>query len=165
VWQAHRSEANATIADSDNVLLLRAARPGSGFIPDDRPRPPRGASETPRGLIVANICYFNAAVEPEFVEFFENVVRPQLDTAGMPSLASFITETSPNNFPRLPVREHDYVFVWFARFADRGDYEQHVATLGASSAWIRIADTLHRKLKALPEVLLLQPTPRSQLHD
>ncbi len=165
LWQAHRSAANATIVDSDNVLLLRAARPGSGFIPDDRPRPPRGASETPKGLIVANICYFNAPVEPAFVVFFESVVRPELDRAGMPILASFVTETSPNNFPRLPVREHDHVFVWFARFADRGDYERHLASLGASSAWTRIADTLYPKLKALPEILLLQPTPRSQLHD
>jgi quinol monooxygenase YgiN len=165
LWQAHRSAANATIADSDNVLLLRAARPGSGFSPDDRLRPPRGARETPQGLIVANICYFDAPVEAASVDFFENVVRPHLNATGIPILASLITETSPNNYPRLPIREHEHVFVWFARFADRADYEQHLATPGASWAWNGIAETLHQKMKGPPEVLLLQPTPRSQMHD
>src|SRR6267142_529420 len=31
VWQAHREAANATMLDSDNVLLLRPAADGSGF--------------------------------------------------------------------------------------------------------------------------------------
>ena len=31
VWKAHREAANATIIDSDNVLLLRPALPTSGF--------------------------------------------------------------------------------------------------------------------------------------
>src|SRR3979409_225487 len=31
VWGRHRDAANETMVDSDNVLLLRPARPGSGF--------------------------------------------------------------------------------------------------------------------------------------
>src|SRR6267142_1534331 len=31
VWKAHREAANATMVDSDNVLLLRPAHPISGF--------------------------------------------------------------------------------------------------------------------------------------
>jgi hypothetical protein len=31
VWKAHREAANATMIDSDNVLLLRPAVPTSGF--------------------------------------------------------------------------------------------------------------------------------------
>ena len=31
VWQQYRNDANATMIDSDNVLLLREAWPGSGF--------------------------------------------------------------------------------------------------------------------------------------
>jgi hypothetical protein len=38
VWKAHREVANATMIDSDNALLLRPARPGSGFrVKNDRP--------------------------------------------------------------------------------------------------------------------------------
>src|SRR5262245_42198391 len=49
VWQAHREAANATMLDSDNVLLLRGARASSGFAPRRQPRPPKGATETPPG--------------------------------------------------------------------------------------------------------------------
>src|SRR5678815_3815796 len=37
VWQAHRDAANATMLDSDDVLLLRPARTGSGFRAGARP--------------------------------------------------------------------------------------------------------------------------------
>jgi len=45
VWKEHREAANATMVDSDNVLLLRPALPTSGFSVNsgDRPRP--GANE------------------------------------------------------------------------------------------------------------------------
>jgi NIPSNAP len=165
VWHAHRDVANSTMVDSDNVLLLHVARPGSGFIADDRPRPPKGAREVPHGLFVVNIYHFDAPVEPAFVRFFEKAVRPLLDTAGIPILASFVSETGPNNFPRLPVREGEHVFVWFSRFADRTDYDRRLGTLVAAPAWKGVAETLHRKLKALPEAVRLQPTPRSQLRD
>src|SRR3954470_17007248 len=33
VWQAHRGTANPMLDDNDNVLLLRSARPNSGFGP------------------------------------------------------------------------------------------------------------------------------------
>lgn len=167
MWQAHRSAANATIADSDNVLLLHVARPDSGFVPDDTPRPAKGTARdaTPRGLIVATIYNFDAAVEPAFAEFFENAVRPYLKAAGIQVLASFVTETSPNNFPRLPTRDADHVFVWFARFADQMAYEEHQAALVRSAEWGEVADAIQSKLNAMPEVLRLQPTLRSQLHN
>ena len=117
------------------------------------------------GLIVATIDYFSAPVEPAFIEFFENTVRPHLDAAGVRVLASFITETLPNNFPRLPIREADHVFVSFSRFADPDDYERSLAKLAASSGWSDVCEALRGKLSAPPEVLRLEPTPRSQLHD
>jgi len=39
VWKAHRQAANATMIDSTNVLLLRPARPRSGFVVGSN-RPP-----------------------------------------------------------------------------------------------------------------------------
>jgi hypothetical protein len=42
VWQQYRNDANATMIDSDNVLLLREAWPGSGFAAAAAPRPPVG---------------------------------------------------------------------------------------------------------------------------
>ena len=164
VWKAHGKAAGATMVDASNALLLRDARPESGFRLD-APRPPKGTTHGSSALIVANIYYFEAAVEPSFVEFFERVVQPQLKAAGIPILASFVSETAPNNFPRLPVRESDRVFIWFSRFADQADYERRLAALAGSLEWKGVADALRARLKSSPEVLRLQPTLRSQLRN
>src|SRR5947209_12081023 len=46
VWKAHREAANATMVDSDNVLLLRPALPASGFSLEGRDRPASGANRS-----------------------------------------------------------------------------------------------------------------------
>lgn len=163
IWQAHRAVANGTMIDSANVLLLHVARPGSGFIANGRPRPARGATAVPEALVVATICYFDNPAGSEFAEFFERSVRPHLEAAQARVLASFVTETSPNNFPKLPIRDKEHVFVWFSSFGSQPDYERHLASLAQSIEWRSVAEELHRRLKAQPEVLRLRPTPRSQL--
>jgi hypothetical protein len=80
-------------------------------------------------------------------------------------LAAFVTESSPNNFPRLPVREDQHVFVWFTKAASQAEYELQVALLSHSREWRKVTMALQRKLKVPPEVLRLQPTARSHLRD
>ena len=155
VWQAHREAANATIDDNDDVLLLREARPGSGFVGDDSPRPAPGAA-SPRGLVVAVIDY--PKDETAYAEAFQRRVRPQLAAAGASAIAEFVREKSPNNFPRLPVRESEAVFVWFVKFRDRASYDRARAALDAIG---RGQATL---LVKPSDVLELEPTARSQLH-
>src|SRR5437868_9734879 len=48
VWKAHREAANATMIDSDNVLLLRPALPTSGFSLGNLKRAPVGSDEVDR---------------------------------------------------------------------------------------------------------------------
>jgi hypothetical protein len=48
VWKAHQEAANATMIDSDNVLLLRPALRTSGFSLENMRRPPRGSDEVRR---------------------------------------------------------------------------------------------------------------------
>jgi hypothetical protein len=163
VWKAHRNAANATMLDSDDVLLLHVAPAGSGLTPGDRPRPPKGTTEIPERLVVANIYSFAAPVGAEFVDFFDHVIKPELHAAGMTVHASYVSETSPNNFPRLPVREGEHAFVWFAAFSNPSDYERCLERLTRSAAWPRVGAALQAKLKGQPEVLRLQPTPRSAL--
>src|SRR5205814_5254519 len=76
VWKAHREAANATMIDSDNVLLLRPARPTSGFSLENSNRPPVGSEEVPTSLVVATIYYFADPVTPDFINFFEHTLRP-----------------------------------------------------------------------------------------
>jgi len=47
VWKAHREAANATMVDSDNVLLLCPAAPTSGFSLENMKRPPVGGDNIP----------------------------------------------------------------------------------------------------------------------
>jgi hypothetical protein len=163
VWAEHRNAANATMIDSDNVLLLRAARAGSGFSSGNRPRPPRGATAIPEGLVIVNIYPFAAAVGPQFLDFFTSAIEPELRAAGVTVSASYRTETTPNDFPRLPVREKDHVFVWFAEFENPSRYDRSLAKLARSPAWQAIDESLRRQLDGPPEVLRLQPTARSEL--
>jgi hypothetical protein len=147
--------------DSDNVLLLHVARPDSGLDSGNRPRPAKGASEVPRRLVVANIYSFAGPVGAEFLDFFDRRVKPELQKAGATVRGSYLSETSPNNFPRLPIREKENVFVWFASFADQSEYEQSLARLARSAPWRMIDRALKTMMKGEPEVLRLQPTSRS----
>ena len=162
VWRAHRDAANATMIDSDNVLLLRPAAPASGFALDDA-RPAITAVETPSGLVVATVYAFDAPVDVDFLDFFARELRPAFAAAGARVVASFATESATNTFPRLPVREGEHVFAWFARFDDVAAYEGYRATLAATPGWRDIAGALSRQLQAPPEVLRLAPTRRSLL--
>ena len=62
------------------------------------------------------IYYLGDVDLAEFERFFEQSVLPQLAAQGVSPIARLVTEESPNNFPRLPVREHERTFIWFGRW-------------------------------------------------
>jgi NIPSNAP len=157
VWAEHRSEANATMIDSSDVLLLRPARPNSGFTLEDD-RPPAGSDEPREGIVTASI-YHGAGASDAPLELFEHVLEPAWTAAGAPIAGCFVTERSPNTFPALPVREGENVVVWFSLFADRAAHDRHVAALARSREWRDASRGLGRSL----EVRRLSPTPRSLL--
>ncbi len=163
VWKAHREAANATMIDADNVLLLHPARAGSAFsLRGDRP--PLGAKEDGGGLVVATIYYLDADAGDGFTDFFERAIKPALSASGASVEATFVTEHSPNNYPKLHVREGENVFVSFSVFPDQGAHDRHLAALAKNPRWTgEIAKELARRVKGHPEVLRLSPTLRSHL--
>ena len=164
VWKAHRDAANATMIDSDNVLLLRPIHASAGFSFTNGSRPPRGSRAARNGFVSATIYYFDRPATSEFIRYFENTMRPELVSSGAEILATFITEDSPNTFPRLPVREGEQVFVWFGGFVDQAAYKAHLAHLRESKLWNeKIAAFLKKHVQSKPEILRLVPTPRSRL--
>jgi hypothetical protein len=163
VWKAHRNAANATMIDSDNVLLLRPALPTSGFPLEHASRAPLGSPTKREGLLVATIYHLGKTKGADFAAFFERELQPHLNKAGISVLASFVTEKHPNSFPRLPVREDANVFVWFSRFSDREACEKCAATVGESMQQKEVTTKLVELTKGQPEVLLLSPTQRSLL--
>ena len=162
VWKAHREAANATMIDSDNVLLLRPALPGSGFQLQHASRGTPGSMEEREVLWVATIYHLGRTTGADLAVFFERELRPHLTSSGVPVLASFVTETRPNSFPQLPVREDANVFVWFSRFARRVDYEKWSAAVEELLRQSGVMTKLAELTKGC-EVLLLSPTARSLL--
>jgi hypothetical protein len=99
LWREHAAAANDTMIDSDDVLLLR---------PTDPPHPP-----PPDGGPAWGLGQVWSADRCPSVEQAHAVLARVLETP----VAMWRTEPGPNTFPRLPVREGEYV-VWLATFAD-----------------------------------------------
>jgi hypothetical protein len=165
VWRANRDRANATMIDSDNVLLLRPARPNSGFPEVARPDGPTPLErDETNGLLSATIYYLKRPAEGAFVDFFESQLAPVLRRAGASVAAYYTTEPSPNNFPRLPVRENEPVLAWFSRFTDPAAYRRYALGFRLSDG-LRpaLAHRLASFLSSDPEIHGLLPTSRSRL--
>jgi NIPSNAP len=155
VWQAHREAANATMIDSDNVLLLRAARSGATFTLGEE-RLPVGAIGSGRGLVLAVIAHLHSFdLGTVAVDVFESTIAPAIAAAGGSLLGYFLTEASTNDFPSLPVRENEPVLVWFVGIADAG---------GSIGEIVQASSTLDEAWSSgQVEYLRLVPTARSLL--
>ena len=164
VWKTHRKAARATVADSDDVLLLKPADEGTAFRLDPDDRPGQGEANPPRGVIAATMYYFEGPVSSGFTSWFRAVVVPILAAAGTSVLAQLVTEPAPNLFPRLPVREGENVFVWFAAYPDAQSQAASARRLEGLPRWRDgVAAALRAKLLRAPEILVLAPTARSLL--
>src|SRR4029453_18960506 len=101
--------------------------------------------------------------DADFLAFFEGTVDPLLRGAGTIILASFVTEHSRNNFPRLELREGENVFTLFTGFKDLAAYHAHMTALGRNALWRgEIAPALRQRIHGRPHVLRLAPTSHPQ---
>lgn len=163
VWQQHRAAANATMIDSDNVLLLRPAQPGPGAVAEKRPAHGEKAEST-AGAICIGTCALTAPAETGFAARFDRELMPMLRQHGADVVARYLTDASENTFPRLPVREGERVFVWVARFGDVAALDAHLHALHGSAAWKEaLAAAMLEELVQPPHLLRLAPTARSEL--
>jgi hypothetical protein len=158
VWKQHRDAANATMADSDNVLLLRPASPGAGLTHQglDRTAP---ATDTPaESRVEVTVCPLEAPAGDDLLADLRLRALPALDGALGRTVACYVTEPAENNFPALPVRP-DNVLVWISRpdnaSGPRGTHAPDLTT--------EVLPTLEKYLDGPPQTMRLSPTPRSQL--
>jgi hypothetical protein len=159
VWRANSKAANGTMIDSDDVLLLRPARPDSAFRLDGSSRESVTAGQG-EGLVETTILYLDGAAKTErAVDLFEKAIAPAVAERGGTMLAYFVTEPSENTFPSLPVREGEEVLVWCVGYADRQTFERASSRAGELRRGAAGALGSRRS----PEVLRLAPTSRSLL--
>ncbi|AEG91473.1 NIPSNAP family protein [Ramlibacter tataouinensis] len=159
VWAAHRDAANATMADSDNVLLLRPARSGSAWT-RERPRPAAGAGGCAPGLLDGTVFALREPASPALLDLVCGRAAQVLREGGALDVGWYTNEPAPNDFPRLPVREKEQVLLGLALFADAPAFDAFVR----AGRWQReIAPALQPCLAAAPETRRLCPTARSAL--
>jgi len=156
VWQKHRESVNPLLEDNDNVLLLRPAAMDLAL--PDRPRADRES-----GLWVATIHYLWKDPAEGFTEFFRKKMAPLLRDSGLDIEGAYVVETTPNDFPRLPVRQHEKVFVWFARVADPAAHQSAMDRLHANPAWRDVELRLKDYEERAAQQLRLIPTDRSMM--
>jgi NIPSNAP protein len=151
VWARYRDQANATMVDTDNVLLLRTPSPQAALNVPSRDPVAEARASGGVALVIAPVAEAGRALE-----LFEREIASAAVRGGGVLLGYFLTEASPNNFPRLPIREDTNVFVFLVGYSDE-------AGLGAAKD---ILEDLARRLTEEGETskaLRLEPTRRSLL--
>ncbi len=161
VWQAHRNAANATMIDSDNVLLLRPAWQGASYPWDLSLRAEKNAVHIPTGLIDISIFYLKEPATADLLLYVKDEVAQVLQAGGAAHQGWFITETQENTFTGLPVRKGENVLMGIGLFESLQSFE----AFGASQVWQqRIAPKLADYLQSPSQTLRLTPTARSAVH-
>lgn len=99
-WKTHRDAANATMIDSDNVLLLRPAGD-----------PALSNRLEYRGPLVAATYLFKTESDAQAFALASGDLNAAMKRDGGAIVALLTTERSVNTFPRLPVREGEHAVV------------------------------------------------------
>jgi hypothetical protein len=173
VWARHKGEANGTMVNSDNVLMLRPL--GDGALPSllgpgplphgfgaHRPSPASDLGEP--GLFELTTCYLAPRTDTAFAAWFEDTVCPVLLAAGAKIEGRWVVDHRDNNFQGLPVREGETVFIWLLRFEGDHVREGFHQKLAASALWRdQVWPEIRKRTWRENELVRLAPTRRSLL--
>jgi hypothetical protein len=150
VWQQHGPLANKIMTESDDVLLLRpsATSPdlAAGYRPDPS-MPPNPRRDDGGVVLVAITTLAGCAndLDPQLAAALERAARD----LNVRELGRMVVEPSPNDFPRLPVRQPRGTFVWLLSARRPADVILDRA----------LGDTVNAPVLTL----VLEPTARSYL--
>jgi hypothetical protein len=163
-WQARRTAANAMIADSDTVHLLRPLDPDDaltgGLALEDRAAEPTGVVPSDAGVVAADFHYAEPGARDRLVALFEARLRPALLGQGHRLLGHFVAERAPNDYPRLPVIQDPALLLVLSAYRDA----EHCAAMRLSwpggDPW-RVVLPAGAPLIARVTTTRLRPTARS----
>jgi hypothetical protein len=158
LWREHSLKMNSLMKDSDNVLLLRPLAPDTEVtvLPAVDP-----VTEQNRvmGIAVAQILPLkdqpDETLRAKLRRTFLSYHVPGVREAGI-----LVTLDAPNNFPQLPVRTDGPFLVWLGILRNEESLKESFTAIAR-----RAEETLasEKLLRDTPELLVLEPTPRSRL--
>lgn len=136
VWKQHRDAANATMVDSDNVLLLRPLGTST--------RAGHDATPTPAGA-------YTVEIHPVPVDTVESADEAALEAlprlpAGSHAVGSYVTLRTENTFPALPVRDDVVAVVRVVAHSTGADADTPTRSAGADVPTHRLAPTAGSQL-------------------
>jgi hypothetical protein len=158
VWNEHRRTMNDLIDNADNVLLLRPLSPERGvtILPAVDPvTEPSGA----QGVVVAQVFAVKANSVEEFAKEAETTFAGYR-AAGAREAGVLVTLDLKNNFPQLPFRTDGPYLIWLGILKDNQMLETGFTPAAERSLTSLTATGL---LRGAPELIVLDPTPRSRL--
>lgn len=158
VWKEHRTKVNATLPDSDNVMLMRPLRPEQAItvLPAVDPVTEENGAQ---GVVVAQIFAVKKGSEDAFAKQAETAFA-RYRLAGVQPSGVLVSLDVPNNFPQLPIRTDGPFLVWLGVVKDNTTLDKQLASVLASVEQSLAATGL---LRGTPERLVMDPTPRSRL--
>jgi hypothetical protein len=158
VWNEHRSTMTDLIADADNVMLLRPLRPETEvpvFGAVDPVKEPNGA----QGVVVVQVFSIKSGRVEDFVKEAETVFASFRNT-GAREAGVLTTLDVKNNFPALSFRTDGPFLLWIGLLKDDQALETDFMPVAERSLASLNATGL---LRNAPELIVLDPTPRSRL--
>jgi hypothetical protein len=158
LWKEHKKTLNDLMTDSDNVMLLRPLSPERGvtILPAVDPVTEANGAQ---GIVVAQIF----AVKADSVEAFAKKAETTFASyraAGVREAGVLVTLDVTNNFPQLPIRTDGPYLVWLGILKDNQMLETDFTPVAERSMTSLTATGL---LRGAPELIVLDPTPRSRL--
>jgi len=160
VWGEHRNAANATMIDSDDVLLLHPAADSGGFLLPNERRTYAASSDN----VLMSVTYrLKQPAEAGFLSTYLSAVQPLLRAEDDALVAHLASEHSENTYTQLPIRLGENVYVTFSRFEDVTAGRAFNRSLERHFAWHAAQQAVSAYLLAPPSVAWLTPTAKSLL--
>ncbi|RZJ33278.1 MAG: hypothetical protein EOO51_14450 [Flavobacterium sp.] len=150
-WKKYKKDANALIRNSDNVCLLRPL--SSDGTLDARPAITSSVFGNGNSFAVVDFYIANTRLR-ELATFFTSTYLPRLSAAGC-NTTLWISETSENGFPQLPVFQDKNLLVAITFYRSEKEYKAKSEKLEESlsaeiNAGMQDIVTIHNRMLLVP---------------
>jgi hypothetical protein len=138
VWRAHRNEANAMLANNDNVYLLKPMR----LVGDSMVAASSVAAEVlapQQGVTVVQLFVANSKLA-HLLKLFSGDYARRRRVAGFSRYSVWTSEMAENSFPQLPVFQDKNLLVVFSFFASEAEFRAAEKRLAAGMSADEQAD-------------------------